>query len=97
MDSTAECRGQNQNLRTNQKNLLNLKREKNQHDKNWAEPQDLRYNDKTANICIIGVPEKEEGKKWVEKLPKDIVAENSPDLVKVKILRIREVWESYRE
>lgn len=40
---------------------------------------------------------KEEEKNGLKNYPKMIMAKNSPDLVKGKILQIREVWEPHTE
>ena len=39
---------------------------------------DLWGKIKHTNICIIGVPEREERKKWPEKIFEEIIAENIP-------------------
>ena len=61
--------------------------------------RDLWDNIKHTNICIIGVPEEEEKKKWSEKILEEIIVKNVPnmgkeiedtrkdDYTKVKLLR----------
>ena len=44
--------------------------------------RDLWYNIKYSNIRIIGVPEEEEKKKGTEKIFKEIIVENLPNMRK---------------
>ena len=48
------------------------------------------YNIKYNNICIIGVPGREENRHEIEKLFEDIVAEYFPNLVKEKVTQVQE-------
>lgn len=51
--------------------------------------RDLFDNSKRANICIIGVPKE---RRVREKIAfKEIMAKNSPNLVKDRIVQIQEV------
>ena len=36
------------------------------------------------NICITGIPEREEGQQWIKSLYEEIMVENFPNLVKEK-------------
>ena len=44
--------------------------------------RDLWDNIKYINICVIGVPEKEEEKKGIEKNFEEIIVENFPNMGK---------------
>lgn len=73
-------------MKTNQENLLNLNREK-KMTKIELSFRAYSNNSRTGNIYMIKVPEKEE-EKMAEKVPKNTMAENCPDLVKGEILQI---------
>ena len=53
--------------------------------------RDLWDNIKCTSICIIGVPEGEEKKKGSEKIFKEIIAENFPNMGKETIIQVQEV------
>ena len=52
--------------------------------------RDLWDNFKPTNIQIIGVPEEEEKKKGYEKIFKEIIVENSPNIEKEIVSQIQE-------
>ena len=45
---------------------------------------------KRTNICIIGVPEGEEGENGTEKILQEIIAENFPNMGKESLTQIQE-------
>ena len=53
--------------------------------------RDLWDNIKYTNICIIGVPEKEEEKKGIEKNFEEIIVENFPNMGKEIVNQVQEV------
>jgi len=55
---------------------------KKKNEKNEDSLGDLWDNIKHTNICIIRIPEKEEKEKGPEKIFKEIIAENVPDMGK---------------
>ena len=52
--------------------------------------RDLWDNFKRTNIQIIGVPEEEEKKKGYEKIFKEIIVENSPNIEKEIVSQVQE-------
>ena len=52
--------------------------------------RDLWDNTKHMNVCIIGVPEGEETEKRPEKISKDIIAENFPNMGKEIVNQVQE-------
>ena len=52
--------------------------------------RDLWENIKHNNICIIGVPEGEEGGKWPEKIFEEIIVENLPNMGKEIATQVQE-------
>ena len=66
--------------RQSSENLQGLKEKK----KEWNEDclRDYWDNIKHTNICIIGVPQREERAKGLENIFEDIIAENFPNLGK---------------
>ena len=68
--------------------------EKNKEKRMKRNEDSLRYvwdNNKQTNICIIGVPEREEGEKKPEKIFEGIIAENFPNVGKAKVTQVQEV------
>ena len=53
--------------------------------------RDLWDNIKHTNICIIGVPEEEEKKKWSEKILEEIIVKNVPNMRKEIVNQFQEV------
>ena len=53
--------------------------------------RDLWDNIKHTNICIIGVPEEEEKKKWSEKILEEIIVKNVPNMGKEIVNQFQEV------
>nr|KAF6394578.1 hypothetical protein HJG59_010734 [Molossus molossus] len=52
--------------------------------------RELWDNTKCNNICIIGVPKREESKKGIEEMFEVIMSENSPKLVKENVTQVQE-------
>ena len=52
--------------------------------------RELWDNVKHTNICIIGVPEGEEREKGTEKIFKEIIAKNFPNIGKEPLTQIQE-------
>ena len=49
---------------------------------------------KPSNICIIGVPEKEDKTKDLEKIPEEVIVENFPKMGKEIITKSKKPRES---
>ena len=47
-------------------------------------------NIKCSNICIIGVPEREEREKGTEKIFEEVISKNVPDMGKEPLTQIQE-------
>ena len=62
----------------------------NKIEKNEESLRELWDNVKYTNIRIIGVPEGEEREKRTEKIPKEIIAENFPNMGKEPLTQIQE-------
>ena len=60
----------------------NKEEKKKKKKRNEHSLRDLQYNIKCTNICIIGVPEGEEREKGPQKIFKEIIAENFPNMGK---------------
>ena len=56
----------------------------------WATSEVLGDNIKHINIHIIGIPEREERKKGPEKIFKEIIAENFPNMWKEIVNQVQE-------
>ena len=52
--------------------------------------RELWDNVKCTNICIIGVPDREEKEKGPEKISEEIMAENFPNMGKESLTQIQE-------
>ena len=58
--------------------------------RNEDSPRDLWDNIKCNNICIIGVPEGEERERGQEKIFKEIIVENFPNMGKEIVTQVQE-------
>ena len=67
------------------------RKEKKRLKTNEVSPRELWDNVTCTDICIIGVPEREEREKGTEKIFQEIIAENFPNMGKESLTQIQEV------
>ena len=73
---------------------MNQRGNKKNESKETRTISDLQDNMKCSNIRIIGVPEKEDKTKDLEKIPEEVIVENFPKMVKEIITQTKKPRES---